>query len=257
MHRFFVEKEQIKGENVIITGSELKHISHALRLEPGDRIIIVPRENEQNIEYEVELKEFSREEITAEIREKRQVSNEPPVNIHLAQAIPKNKNMELVAEKTTELGVKKIIPLTTERTVVKLSEKKAQKRVARWQRIVTAAAKQSQRGILPQIAELQDLQEVEKITGKYDLVLFFWTGEQKKSLHYVLQDIRNNKQNNVENILVLIGPEGGFSPREAELFTGNDNVYPVSLGPRILRTETAGLTVISILMYEFGGFNIC
>ena len=248
MNRFFVSKDSIKGDMVRISGQDYNHISHSLRLQPGDKIIVCYGDGN---DYLVKLTEFQNESeiVTGKIIEKKPNQNEPEVKITLAQAIPKNKNMELVAEKCTELGFQSLIPLTTKRTIVKLSGKKKQKRINRWQRIVNEAAKQSQRGIIPDVKDIHSIENISKMKQDYDLIIIFWTGENNNNL----TDIFNNiNKNDIENILIVIGPEGGFTKSEVNLIKNKADGYSTNLGPRILRTETAGLAALSIILYEFG-----
>lgn len=250
MNRFFVKEEQMEDKVVKIEGQDYKHISRSLRLQPGDKIIVCTGDG---FDYLVELKKFYNNEdlVIGRILSEEKNMNEPNINITLAQSIPKNRNMELVAEKATELGVHTIIPLSTQRTVVKLKEDKKEKRIQRWQRIVEEAAKQSQRGIIPQIKDLYSIEDIPDIAEDYDLILIFWTNEDNININKIFSKFFIEKDK-LSNILVLIGPEGGFTYQEVELVTDIDNSYSVSLGPRILRTETAGLAVLSVILYEIG-----
>ncbi len=241
MYRFFVNSETIKGGRVEIKGRDFNHISHSLRLKPGETIIV---SDGRGLDYTVNLKNFSKSSVTGEIIKKEYNKNEPEVKITLAQAIPKNRNMELVVQKCTELGVKKIIPLQTERTVVQLRGKKKEKRVKRWQRIAREAAKQSERGIIPEVENVLTIPEIVNLKNLYELTLVCWTGEEEKSFNKIISSLARKP----EQILIVVGPEGGFTEEETDQLNGET----ITLGPRILRTETAGIVVLTIVLYELG-----
>lgn len=247
MHRFFIDKKDLDDKKVTISGKDFNHITKSLRLEIGDRIIASIGDGDDLI---VELKEFFSDKLTAQMIERKKSYNEPSFAVTVAQAIPKKRNMELVVQKTTEIGVKKIIPLTTKRTVVKLKGKKRKKRIDRWQRIAEEAAKQSQRGIIPEVTDLFTLKSLEDIRGDYDLIITLWASEEDKSLSSLLTKLK--KANNLNKILLIIGPEGGFSPDEINLIDNKLGGSTVTLGPRILRTETAGLVGLTAILYELG-----
>ncbi len=250
MHRFFIKKENINKNRVKITGEDYNHIVNSLRLKTGDKIVVCCK---NGIDYTTVLKQFDKKNkvVKGNIIEQKVNKSEPEVNIELAQAIPKDRKMELIAEKCTEIGVKVFIPLITSRTVVKLSNKKKNKRINRWQRIAEAAAKQSQRGIVPSVKDIKNIQELITCIDSYDLVLLLWTGEKSNSIHDLLTKI---ELNNISDILAIIGPEGGFTDKEVNSLSDNNKCFPVNLGSRILRTETAGLVVSSIILYEFQEF---
>jgi len=250
MHRFFLKKENINKNLVKIIGEDYNHIVNSLRLKTGDKILAC---SENGMDYITELKQFDEKNqvVKGEIIDQKVNKSEPKVNIELAQAIPKNRKMELIAEKCTEIGIKALIPLTTSRTVVKLSKKKKNKRINRWQRITEAAAKQSQRGIIPSVKDSKNIQDLINCTESYDLVLILWTEKESNVIYDLFTGI---DLNNVNDILAIIGPEGGFTDKEVKNLSENDNCYPVNLGSRILRTETAGLVISSILLYEFREF---
>ena len=151
MHRFFVKDEYIENDVVEISGEDFNHISNSLRLQPGDEIIVSPG---NSYDYIVELKDFNDKTVIGRIINKEVNQTEPEINVDLGQAIPKNRNIELVIQKGTEIGVNKIIPLDTERTIVKLSKSKEKRRLKRWQKISKEAAKQSQRGQIPNIKNI-------------------------------------------------------------------------------------------------------
>ncbi|MFO7815786.1 MAG: RsmE family RNA methyltransferase [Halanaerobiales bacterium] len=255
MNRFFVKSEYIDNDVVEISGDDFNHISNSLRLKVGEKIIISTGDG---YDFIVKLSEFKENSVVGRIIEKRANKSEPNINIDLAQAVPKNRNIEFVIQKGTEIGANNIIPIDTERTIVKLSRSKEKRRNERWQAIAEEAAKQSQRGKIPKILDLISLEkkgEVKELIRKYDLVLVLFTGEVSKSIKYVIREHKNNKLN---DILLFIGPEGGFTKGEVEMFEKIDSsveVEKISLGPRILRTETAGIVALSAILYEFDGLG--
>ena len=224
---------------VEITGRDFNHISNVLRLQSGDKIIV---NDNHGLDYTVCLQNFSKSSVIGEIIKKEVNKNEPGVNITLAQAIPKKRNIELVIEKCTEIGIKEIIPLQTKRTVVKLSAKKKEKRIKRWQKIARAAAKQSERGIIPQVKNLHSISQLSALKQEYDLMLVCWTGEKEKDLKQIMLEFKGK----AENILLVVGPEGGLTVQEVDRLDGVN----LTLGSRILRTETAGLVALTMILYE-------
>ncbi len=253
MHRFFVKEKNIENDVVEISGEDFNHISNSLRLQPGDEIIVSPG---HGYDYTVELKDFEDETVFGRIIEKKDNKTEPKMRVDLGQAIPKNRNIELVIQKGTEIGVNQIIPLSTERTIVKLYGSKEKRRIKRWQKIAKEAAKQSQRGIIPDVKSVVDLSnqdEISELFSGYDLILILYAGQTNNNIKQILDEY---KKTNVKNILVLIGPEGGFTEDELSKFHQNSSqentVQTISLGERILRTETAGIVALSTILYEFG-----
>jgi len=246
LHRFFLKEENIKNNHLKISGKDFKHISKSLRLETGDKIIVCTGDGYDLI---VELENFTSDYVRGEIIKKEKNQNEAFHNITIAQAIPKKRNMELIVKKTTEIGVKKIIPLNTKRTVVKLKGNKKKKRISRWQRIAEEAAKQSQRGIIPKIKDLFSIKELKKIENDYDLIIVLWASEKNSPIKKLLENLNSNAN---MDILLIIGPEGGFNNNEIDFLKNELNAKSVTLGPRILRTETAPIVGISILLYELG-----
>lgn len=244
MYRFFVSKEAFEDEVVKITGSDFNHISHSLRLKVGDRLVV---NNGDGLDYIVEIDGFDENTVFAVIKGFQENRSEPSINISLAQALPKKGNMELIIQKCTEIGISKIIPISTERTIVKLEEKKQEKKIIRWQKIAEEAAKQSRRGKIPSIEGVCRLRELYGSFPAYDLVLIPWEEEEKKGFRSVWQGIKKRPQ----DILIIIGPEGGFSAAEIESVKQHGGI-PITLGPRIFRTETAGFVALITVLYQAG-----
>lgn len=244
MSRFFVNSTDIFDDSIIISGEDVKHIKRVLRLGVGDNITIA---DGQGIEYKVEIVTLEEAVVKTRIIEIVKNHTEPPVEIILYQGLPKSDKMDYVIQKGVELGLKRIVPVITERTVVKLNGKKdEQKKCDRWNRISMEAAKQSNRGVIPPVELPIDFLKAIKATKDFDFSLIPYEKERGNGL----KDVILNK-NDAKKISVFIGPEGGFTEKEIELAVEN-GIHPVTLGPRILRTETAGIAVLSILMYELG-----
>lgn len=252
MSKFFVKTEQIKNNNIIINGDDVNHIINVLRMKKGDEIQVCNQETGDN--YNAQITQFTKNEVDCEIIERINKTTESNVNITLFQGLPKFEKMELIIQKNTEVGVKRIVPVIMERTVVKIDEKVASRKLERWQKIAEIAAKQSMRDIIPNIDNITKLKEID--TTEYDVVLVAYENEEHNKLKDELQKLSKkiegtNSNNNEENfnIAIVIGPEGGISEKEIELLA-EKNVKFVSLGRRILRTETAGLVMAGNILYE-------
>ena len=259
MSKFFVKTEQIKNNNIIINGDDVNHIINVLRMKKGDELQICNQETGDN--YNAQITQYTKDEVDCEIIEKINKTTESNVHITLFQGLPKFEKMELIIQKNTEVGVSKIVPVIMERTVVKIDEKVASKKLERWQKIAEIAAKQSMRDIIPKIDNIIKLKDTD-ITN-FDAVLVAYENEEhnklKDELQKLKQKLKSNSSNNSSkdntedtlqyNIAIVIGPEGGIAEKEIEMLA-EKNARFVSLGKRILRTETAGMTVLSILMYQ-------
>lgn len=252
MSKFFVKTEQIENNNIILNGDDVNHIINVLRMKKGDEIQVCNQETGDN--YNAQITQYTKNEVDCEIIERINKTTESNVNITLFQGLPKFEKMELIIQKNTEVGVKRIVPVIMERTVVKIDEKVASKKLERWQKIAEIAAKQSMRDIIPNIDNITKLKEID--TTEYDVVLVAYENEEHNKLKDELQKLSKkiegtNSNNNEENfnIAIVIGPEGGISEKEIELLA-EKNAKFVSLGRRILRTETAGLVMTGNILYE-------
>lgn len=239
MFRFFCAHENINNGTVTIKGGDAKHLKTILRAQPGDRISVVT----ESKEYIAEIKEVKQENIICALIEEILSDNETKINITLCQGIPKQTKMETIIQQNVELGVKRFIPLITERTVVKLNDKdREQKKLDRWQKIARESAKQSKRNIIPTVEPLVTVGElVEKLKNEDALILVPYELEDVKQLKDVLSEPK-------ENYYIIIGPEGGFDIKEIEMFK-EIGAHIVTLGKRILRTETAGIVTAAVVMY--------
>lgn len=244
MQKFFVEKNQIENNKIYIEGKDVNHISNVLRLEKKEKIQICNKNTLEN--YIAEIEEIQKEKIITNIVEKLQISVESNVEIHLYQGLPKADKMELIIQKTTELGIYKIIPVDMVRCVVKLDEKDIKKKIERWQKIAEGAAKQSKRDIIPKIENKLKLKDLINKIKEYDIFIVAYEEEEEKTLKQVLKKLEN--KNNYK-IGILIGPEGGIDLKEIEILKENGAII-VTLGKRILRTETAPIAMVSNILYE-------
>lgn len=246
MYRFYVEESQIKETKITIVGSDVNHIKNVLRLKCQDEIVIC---NGQGKDFYCIIEEMSKEVVKACIQSVQGTGRELPVKIYLFQGLPKKDKLELIIQKAVELGVYEIIPIMTKRTVVKLEDKKKElKKLERWQSIATSAAKQSMRGIIPKVAEAMDYKSALHFAKALDYKIIPYEKEEDiLRTKGIFKEARGSK-----TIGVFIGPEGGFEENEISMAV-EQGIQPVTLGRRILRTETAGFTVLSIIMFEIEG----
>lgn len=243
MYQFFVEPGQIQGRRIIITGSDVNHIRNVLRMKPGEEIAV--SNGTDGREYRCGIESFTEDEVICSLRFVKEDGVELPSRIHLFQGLPKADKMELIVQKAVELGAYEVIPVAARRCVVRLDEKKASSRISRWQGIAEAAAKQSRRGIIPQVHPVMNMREAVAYARTMEVKLIpYELAENMGRTKEVLEAVKSGT-----DIAVFIGPEGGFEQEEIELAMAA-GIEPVTLGRRILRTETAGLTVLSWLMYH-------
>ena len=242
MYRFFVEPEQVGEKEIIITGSDVNHIKNVLRMKPEETILISSGEN---LEYTCYIRELKEEEIIAHIMYVQESGYELPSRLYLFQGLPKSDKMELIIQKAVELGVHEIIPVASKRAVVKLDEKKEEKKRTRWQAISESAAKQSKRMYVPEVKKVMSFSQAVEYAGQLDVVLVPY--ELAKGMGETREIIGKIKKG--QSVGIFIGPEGGFEETEVEMAVEKANAKAITLGKRILRTETAGLTVLSILMF--------
>ena len=243
MPRFFVDRSQVKGEEIVIQGNDVNHIKNVLRMRPGDELSLSDGEG---VDYFCKISSIERDEVRVNIENSWNSYVELPVKIYLFQGLPKGVKMELIIQKAVELGVYEIIPVRTKRVIVKLDDKKESKKIARWQQIAEGGAKQSGRGLIPEVKPVMGFAEALKYAGSLDAALIpYEKAEGIQKTRSIIHDLKGKK-----SVAIFIGPEGGFDEKEVE-DAMNQGVFPVTLGRRILRTETAGLTMLSILMFEF------
>lgn len=240
MRRFFL-KGQLEPE-VTITGPDAYHMSRVLRMKPGERVTLIAEDGQAAIAVIQQVEEscirLCPEEIIKEERES-------PVKVSLAQCLPKSDKMDYIVQKAVELGVDSIIPVISQNTVVRYDAKKKAERVSRWQKIAGEAAKQSGRLQVPVVTAVQDIAQLFQYIDKESKVLLLYEGQADSTLKQVL------RKGDSRHYTIIVGPEGGFSPDEVQLCRSLGALI-ITLGPRILRTETAPVAAISIVMYECG-----
>ena len=243
MPRFFVKTEQIAENNISIIGEDVKHIKNVLRKQPGDILEICNQETGKT--YKTEILEINELRIENEIIEEIE-SKEDKVKVDIYQGLPKADKMEFIIQKSIELGVNAIIPVEMKRCVVKLDSKSESKKIERWQKIAESAAKQSGRNIVPKIEHIIKIEEIAKLTDSYDSIIVCYENEKQNYIKNELLKLKNKKE---LRIAVVIGPEGGLEEADVECLKQNGAAI-VTLGNRILRTETVALNLLSIIMYE-------
>ena len=276
MQHFFINKNQKESDIIKIVGNDVNHIKNVLRCKVNEKIEISIIETEER--YLVEILELNNENIICKVVEKIEENFESNLNLNIIQALPKADKMELIIQKCTELGVKEITPLELERCIVKLSGKDVNKKLERWQSIAETAAKQCRRSIIPKVNNLYNLKNIEEIIKKNDLVILAYENETENSLKDVINELKfknlqqeisvaalsnfkevteikkSDKKEDRISIGIIIGPEGGLEEKEVE-YLKKLGVKSVSLGKRILRTETVAIVLASIIMYELGNLG--
>lgn len=239
MPKFFVKPEDV-GEKIYLTGDNFHHAAKVLRMHKGDRLVVCDGSRR---DYEAEISEVLSDRIVCSIISGIENNREPDIKITLFQGLPKGDKMSLICEKCVEAGVFKIVPVSLDRCVVKIGKKEYEKKRERLSKVMLSASKQSGRGTVPEIASLCSFEEMLSQVGGFDLFLFPYELEEKTSLKAEIKNF------NKESIALVIGPEGGFSSREAEELI-SAGAKSVSLGKRILRTETAGMAAVFNILYE-------
>lgn len=243
MYRFFVEPSQIQDKRIIITGSDVNHIRNVLRMKIGEEIAV--SNGIDNREYRCGIEEYTEQEVICTLRFVKEDGVELPAKIYLFQALPKADKMELIIQKAVELGVHEVVPVATKRCVVKLDEKKAAAKVNRWRGIAEAAAKQSKRGVIPVVHDVMCMSDAVAYAHSMDVRMIpYELAEDMRRTKEIVEAVKAG-----ESVAVFIGPEGGFEESEIQEALAAE-IEPVTLGRRILRTETAGMTVLSWLMYH-------
>lgn len=243
MYQFFVDSSQMNGKDIVITGGDVNHIKNVLRMKVGEEVAV--SNGVDGKEYRCEIASIEEDLVRLTLRFVKEDGLELPSKVYLFQGLPKGDKMELIIQKMVELGVYEIVPMATKRCVVKLDDKKAASKIQRWQGIAEAAAKQSKRRIVPQIHGVMTFGEALQYAKDMDLRLIpYELAEGMAGTKKLIESVKPE-----QNIAVFIGPEGGFEESEVDK-AKEQGVLPVTLGKRILRTETAGLTVMAWLMYQ-------
>ncbi len=242
MYLFFVDGGEIGENEARITGPDVNHIKNVLRMKPGDKLRISDGER---LCYNCQIRDLEEEAVSLSLLSKDEDGTELPARIVLFQGLPKGDKMELVIQKNVELGVFRIVPVAARRSVVKLDPKKAEAKVRRWNAISESAAKQSKRTVIPEVSAVLSFKEAVDQAGDFDCRLFpYEHAEGMEETRRLLSEVKPGMR-----IAVFIGPEGGFEEEEVE-YARAKGFTPITLGRRILRTETAGMALLSALMFQ-------
>lgn len=245
MYKFFVNEEQISDNVIEIINDDVNHIKNVLRLNIGEKIEICNISNAEN--FLCKITKLDSEFVRCSILEKVESNSEPNVYLHIFQGLPKADKMETIIEKCTEIGVSEITPVIMKRCVVKLDDKTSYKKTVRWQKIAEVAAKQSKRDKIPQVNSPISIKNIYEKIEKYDIVLVAYENEENTSIKGLLKELKPKEK---LNVAAIIGPEGGIEEKEIKELK-DIGAKVVTLGKRILRTETAPIVIASVIMYEF------
>jgi 16S rRNA (uracil1498-N3)-methyltransferase len=255
VNRFFIEPHQINWQEkkANIDDPDYSHkISRVLRLRENDQITLL---DGKGLIYNAQIASFFSRGVQCRLLSRKTINTEPNLKITIAQALLKGSNFDYALQKNTEMGVSEFIPITTERTVIKISEtestREVDRRADRYQKIVRDAAEQSERGLIPKVQNMLTLEELTKSSlGSYDLKLVCLERSQNNGI----KDILNSVQDKVQKVLIVIGPEGGFTENESKMLTSK-GFTSTSIGKRIYRAETVGTVISSILFFFFNELN--
>jgi len=248
MRRFFIEESKVTGPIISITGSDAAHIKKVLRMKPGDRIGLF---DGRGFEYEAIIENFTAKSVEVSIARRFLSASESPAQIIVAQALLKDKKMDTLVRQLTEIGVARLIPFTSIRSVPIPDQKRLSARRKRWEKIAIEALKQCRRGHVTELAETVTFNDAIKIDDECDLKIVFWENESKP----ISDAIQHIHDRHYRKILAALGPEGGFTEKEIE-YARACGFVTASLGPRILRAETAAITACTILQYLFGDMGL-
>lgn len=252
MQHFFVDPGRIFDKTISIIGDDVNHIKNVLRMKIGEEISVSNGIDDND--YRCVIESIGEDEVICKLIFIKEDGIELPARVTLFQGLPKSDKMELIIQKAVELGVYEIVPVATKRAVVKLDDKKAKSKIARWQGISEAAAKQSKRAIVPEVRDVMTFGEAINYAASFESAVIPYEMAEgmvatKEWIDSVISSVAKNASDEKIRVGIFIGPEGGFDETEIEK-AGENGVKPISLGKRILRTETAGMTTLSILMYH-------
>ena len=240
MYHFFIQAKQVHNNEIVMTGTDVNHIKNVLRMKAGEQIMLT---DEDGVGYTCIIRKLEKERITADVVEIQDISHELSAEITLYQGMPKGDKLELIIQKAVELGVAEIVPVMTKRCIVKLDEKKKENKLKRWNEIAKSAAKQSKRAKIPNVCNVLSFDEAISEAKDYDLACIPY--EQTEGMQETKNFLRKVKTG--MRLAIYIGPEGGYESSEIEKALVNQMI-PISLGKRTLRTETAGIALLSMLM---------
>lgn len=247
MHKFFTSADNIIDNTATILGDDVKHIYKVLRLDEGEEVVI---NNCLGVEYLGKINTITKTEVVVDLIEKLDIDNESPIDVYLFQGLPKSQKMDLIVQKGTELGIKEFLPVITSRVDVKL--KGEFKKLDRLNRIALEAAKQSKRTVIPTVGLPIEFSEVLNRIDDMDVFLVPYENAENYGIKALINELtENNRLDSIKKIGILVGPEGGFEQSEIDELK-DKGAYIITLGNRILRTETAGFTTTSLIQYELG-----
>lgn len=241
MHHFFASPDMVKDSLITIKGTDVNHIKNVLRMKIGEEALVSDGAGK---DYMCEIDSYTDDSVIMAIKGESEARTELDTRFYLFQGLPKSEKMELIIQKTVELGVYEVIPVNMKRCIVKLDDKKKDSKIKRWQAISKSAAKQSKRGIVPEVKPVMSFKEAINYAKDFDIVLMPYENHKgMKETKEILSEIKHGMK-----VGIFIGPEGGFDEAEVALASEN-GIKPITLGHRILRTETAGLCILSVLMF--------
>jgi|SRR5699024_595951 len=246
LQKYFINSEYWAENKVLIEGQDAHHILRVMRYTVGDRIVCNQPDGKAAV---CVIKKVDKNTVEVEIEQDLEGSTELPVHVTIAQGLPKGDKIDLILQKGTELGARAFIPFQAERSIAVWDQKKIEKKMKRFSKIIKEASEQSQRNVLPEMTAPMDIQELIEESKNYPVKIFAYEEEAKVNEHGSFGTILN-QVNKGDQVLIAIGPEGGFSKAEASLLQ-EKNFKPVRLGPRILRTETASLYALASISYHF------
>ncbi len=241
---FYIKSNQVDNDKIHIIGEDVNHIKNVLRYKIGDTLEVC---DEFQKRYFTKIGSIFNDEIVLNIIDISLDTTESTIEITLYQGLPKSDKMDFIVQKCTELGVSRFVPILTDRVIVKIDDKNGIKKVERWGKIAEEASKQSGRQAVPIVENVNKLENIVENLSKYDIVIVPYECEKDMSLKSLLK----RHDGNVKSIAVVIGPEGGFSEKDIKVLEKSCEIKKVSLGKRILRTETAGIATVSMLLYEY------
>ncbi|MCL2253769.1 MAG: 16S rRNA (uracil(1498)-N(3))-methyltransferase [Lachnospiraceae bacterium] len=243
MHHFFINSDQINEKKITVLGNDVRHIKSVLRMKVSDEISF--SDGEKPVEYHGIITEITDRHIICDLIYIQKSNHELPARVYLFQALPKADKMELIIQKAVELGIYEIIPIFSDRSVIRLDEKKAQAKIKRWQGISEASAKQCKRQVIPRISDIMSFKEAVKYAADKDIkIIPYEMAEDMNKTKTIFSNLKT-----AQSVAVFIGSEGGFTNQEIEL-AKTAGISPITMGKRILRTETAGFVILSWIMYQ-------
>lgn len=255
MQRYFVDAGHLQADTVYITGDDARHLQQVMRARPGERVIVADGSGQEAV---VRLVALDKDRATAEVEQRSASAGEPHVRVLIAQALPKGDKLEIVIQKGTEVGATGFLPFVSERTIVQYDAKKEAKRLERWSKIAKEAAEQAHRGIVPQVGQVADWRAMLAEVKQADAAYICYERPTGAGLRARLSELRRRlaiSPSPPPTIALIVGPEGGFSEREIRE-AEEAGCVSVTLGARILRTETAALVGLSCVLYEFGEMGV-